>query len=198
MNYLAHLFLAPKSKQLLVGNLMGDFVKGNRFEHLPIDIVTGIYQHRAIDKYTDQHPEVLALKACLSAERRRYFGIIVDVAFDHILAKHFQQYSHQSLVEFSDCVYPTLIEHVSLMPPRMQLVVTRMVEQRWLESYQSINAIGQAIDGISRRIRFENKLLGGAKEIEDNYLVFEQHFSNFFPELIAYSKQLAQAHDNNL
>ena len=190
MNYLAHLFLSHDDEQLVVGNLMGDFVKGNRFEHLPEKVVQGIYQHRAIDKFTDSHLSVIALKQHLSPSRKRFFGIIADVAFDHFLAKHFSEFSSLSLTKFSDKRYQQLTNQFDLMPPQMAQMVTRMINQRWLESYQHLPNIHRALDGIAKRIRFENKLYGAGDEVAQHYQHFEQAFMVFFPQLIAFSRNL--------
>lgn len=172
---------------MLVGNLMGDFVKGNKFDYLPSDLVKGIYQHRAIDKFTDQHPLIHELKHCLSPARKRFFGIVIDVAFDHFLAKSFQQWANVPLAEFSQSICPLLLTHKTLMPERMQTVVTHMARDNWLESYQQTSAMQAAINGISRRIRFENKLAGAGEEVVANYQKFEQVFNLFMPQLIAFA-----------
>ena len=88
-------------KQVMVGNLMGDFVKGNRFEYLPQQIIDGIYLHRKIDRFTDQHEQVKGLKAHLSPERRKFSGIITDIVFDHLLALNWRKFSDLELTEFA-------------------------------------------------------------------------------------------------
>ncbi|VAW70149.1 Acyl carrier protein phosphodiesterase [hydrothermal vent metagenome] len=88
MNYLAHLFLSEKSQDALLGNLMGDFIKGNTFEGLTKDAIHGIKLHRGVDKYTDSHSDVAQSKKRISPERRRYAGILIDVFYDHFLVKH--------------------------------------------------------------------------------------------------------------
>ena len=74
------------------------------------------------------------------------------------------------------------------MPERMQLVVSRMIAGDWLSFYHLIENTGRAIDGVSRRIRFENKLAGAIEEVVDNYPLYQAAFEQFFPELLAYSQ----------
>lgn len=195
MNYLAHLFLAQvassglssnKQALSLVGNLMGDFVKGQQFSQYPTEVVSGIYQHRLIDKYTDQHQEVIQLKSLLSAKRKRFSGIISDIVFDHFLAKAFSSYSPEPLSHFSRGCYRQLAPHIALMPEKMQLMVSRMIAHDWLSGYQELSSVGLALDGVSRRIRFDNQLLGAIEEVQDNYLAYQQAFTVFFPQLLAF------------
>ncbi|WDE06613.1 DUF479 domain-containing protein [Thalassomonas viridans] len=193
MNYLAHLFLArrlstglPSQKRalLLVGNLMGDFVKGQDFSQYPPEVVTGIHQHRLIDKYTDRHQEVMRLKSLLSEKRKRFSGIIADIVFDHFLAREFASYSLEPLNRFSHGCYRQLAAHLDLMPEKMQLMVSRMIAGDWLPGYQQLSSVGLALDGVSRRIRFDNQLLGAIEEVQGNYLAYRQAFDIFFPQLL--------------
>ncbi|WDE10679.1 ACP phosphodiesterase [Thalassomonas haliotis] len=195
MNYLAHLFLAqaassglpPKQQALiLVGNLMGDFVKGRQLSQYPLEVARGIYQHRLIDKYTDRHQEVLRLKSLLSTRRKRFSGIISDIVFDHFLAKEFTSYSAEPLNHFSRDCYRQLAPHIELMPEKMQLMVSRMIAHDWLSGYQELSSVGLALDGVSRRIRFDNHLLGAIEEVQDNYPAYQQAFAAFFPQLLAF------------
>jgi len=195
VNYLAHLFLArmastrlpPEQQALtLMGNLMGDFVKGQQFSHYPPQVASGIYQHREIDKYTDRHQEVVGLKNLLSGKRKRFSGIISDIVFDHFLAKEFASYSPEPLSQFSELCYRQLAAHLELMPEKMQRMVSRMIADDWLAGYQELSSVGLALDGVSRRIRFDNHLLGAIEEVQEHYSAYQQAFEVFFPQLLAF------------
>ena len=165
---------------------MGDFVKGNQLAYLPPQIRQGVYLHRAIDKFTDSHANVIALKAVLSPKRKRFAGIVNDIVFDHLLAKHWQRYSDFTLSEFATLRYSELIAHKAYMPEKMDAMVSRMISGNWLLEYQFPQSIASAINGISRRIRFDNKLLGAAEEVMPALDEYEQAFFRFFPELQAF------------
>lgn len=186
MNYLAHLFLSPENNEVQVGNLMGDFVKGNRFSHLPKGVVEGIYLHRAIDKFTDHHPVIKQLKLLLSLKRRKFHGIITDIAFDHFLACQWQQYSEQPLTLFSQTCYQSLEQHKESMPDKMQMMVKRMIAGDWLMQYQQTQSMIHAINGVSKRIRFDNELKGGGEEVMKYYAEYNEAFEQFFPQLQAF------------
>lgn len=184
MNYLAHLFFAQDNALSKAGNLMGDFMKGVDQQSLPLEMVKAISNHRMIDKFTDNHPDVKALKPLLSAKRKRFSGIISDVVFDHFLAKHWHKYSDQQFSVFVQQSYQYLANAEHLMPERMSDVVKRMRADDWLSHYLCIDITGRAIDSIAKRIRFENNLAGAISEVKDNYLAYEQAFLIFFPDLI--------------
>lgn len=185
MNYLAHLFLSPNNHKVMVGNLMGDFIKGQQQQLLKLEpsIQQGVLLHRAIDKFTDNHSDVKQLKSLLSAKRKRFAGIISDVVFDHLLAANWQQYSQSSLPDFAKHCYQILEQHHQQMPIKMQHMVNRMIVGNWLVAYQETTSISGALNGISKRIRFENQLEGAYQEVLPNLSEYQQVFQRFFPEL---------------
>jgi acyl carrier protein phosphodiesterase len=127
VNYLAHLYLAGDEPDDLIGNLMGDFVRGP-VESDSVDRVNaGILLHRRIDTYTDSHCLVLQSKRRIRHVLRRFSGILVDVYFDHFLARNWSRYSSVSLREYSRLVYGILEEHSDALPPRMHRSVEYMI-----------------------------------------------------------------------
>ena len=185
MNYLAHVFLAGPCPDAIAGALLGDFVKGAQAaERYSAPIREAIALHRAVDRYTDQHPIVLASRRLVSPSRRRFGGIMVDVFYDHFLARHWSRYSTEALPTFSARIYAALTKHEATAPERLQRMLPRMRADDWLASYAEVEAIDAAINGISRRFKRTNNLAGGADELLQHYGRFEEHFSAFFPQLL--------------
>ena len=184
MNYLAHLRLSRRDKHSIIGNLMGDF---RRYLHgmiLPADILVGVKNHQRVDKFTDSHAEIRRLKTCFSRKRRRYAGIILDVAFDHFLALHWNRFSQEPRDIFIRYCYSCLAGGMDLMPARMQQTVTYMIHEDWLGSYEDLSGIGITLDRLARRIRFENYLGGSVEEVAHNYDYIEEGFQRFFPAVM--------------
>jgi acyl carrier protein phosphodiesterase len=190
MNYLAHAFLSRSSPELLIGGLLGDFVKGR--EHLKQyspAVRAGIHLHRAIDRYTDSHPIVRASCACISPARRRFAAILVDVFYDHFLARHWTRYAELPLENFTQQVYATLLPEIASYPERLQRMLPRMAAEDWLASYAEIEAVDAALHGIARRFRRFARaavLADGVQELLHDYAALEQHFLEFFPELLGF------------
>ena len=186
MNFLAHVYLADGSDDSIVGSLMGDFVKG------PLDgrhgdaVTHAIALHRRIDSFTDAHPVVAASRARVSVERRRYAGILVDVFYDHFLARHWDDYSDVALERFTARVYAALRAHHAVLPERLQYMAPRMAAHDWLASYRHLEAVAIALDRMGERLKRGNALLGSAVELEANYAAFEADFRAFFPEVVRF------------
>jgi acyl carrier protein phosphodiesterase len=189
MNYLAHAFLSRASPELLIGGLLGDFVKGALGERYSPAVRNGILLHRAIDRYTDAHAIVRASCALISPARRRFAGILVDVFYDHFLACHWQRYTELPLEMFTQQVYATLMPHTASYPERLQHILPYMAANDWLASYAGIESVDAAVNGIARRFqRFARAavLADGVQELLHNYAALEQHFLVFFPELLGF------------
>ncbi len=186
MNYLAHFHLAGQVGSSLTGNFLGDAVKGSSLEAWPAAIVQGIRLHRSIDAFTDHHPEVLRALALFAPPRRRYAGIIVDMAFDHFLARHWSRFHPEPLSDFAAHVYSTLAADIELMPLLARRRYENMQAHDWLVSYQRLDVIDRALDSIAARLSRRTELYGAGEEVERYYAQLEAGFFTFYPQLLAW------------
>ncbi len=189
MNYLAHFHLASRAGSSLTGNYLGDTVKGSALEAWPSAIEEGIRLHRRVDAFTDSHPDVVRTLALFAPPRRRVAGIIVDMAFDHFLARHWASFHPESLPEFSRAVYAAMAQDAPLMPAAARARFERMCEDDWLLSYQHIEVIGLALDSIAGRLSRPVALLGAIEEVERHYGALESAFLVFYPRLLHWVQQ---------
>lgn len=189
MNFLAHLFLADDDELSLVGNLMGDFVKG-RLENieLPEAVIEGVRLHRLIDSYTDAHPRVHQSKQRFPSARRRYAGIVVDMLYDHFLALHWGRYRAEPLPQFAARAYRALLNHQHILPAKLLHILPYMIEDDWLCSYQRFESSCAALDRMARRLRRPEGLFGAGNEAAAFYGELEADFLAFFPDLIEFAE----------
>lgn len=184
MNFLAHLFLSGENENILVGNFIADFVKGKRaLESFDIKIRRGIELHRAIDLFTDTHAVVASSKDKLRPKYRHYAGVIVDVFYDHYLAKNWGLYANVRLEDFADRAYKTLQRNYNSLPVGVQQMLPYMVRGNWLVNYSRPEGIGRALTGMSRRTPYESKMDEALNDLIKFDDEFEQEFKIFFPEL---------------
>jgi acyl carrier protein phosphodiesterase len=193
MNYLAHFHLATRAGSSLTGNYLGDAVKGAALDAWPLAIADGIRLHRSGDALTDHHPEVLRTLALIAPPRRRFAGIIVDMAFDHFLARHWASFHADPLADFSRAVYETMAPEAPLMPALARARFARMREHDWLLSYQRLEVIDRALDSIAGRLSRRTALYGAAEEVERHYGALEEAFLCFYPQLLHWVEQPERA-----
>jgi acyl carrier protein phosphodiesterase len=187
MNYLAHIYLARQSDAAMVGALLGDFAKADVSGRFPPEVAREIMLHRQIDTFTDQHPVVKAAILTFAAPRRRYAGIIVDVFYDHLLARRWATYSTMPRQQFIDRFYRALAAHEAILPERLQGIMHMMIEQDWLGAYYDFAGVELVVSRISRRLSRNGHLLReGLDDLRENYDLLAQGFENFFPDLIGF------------
>lgn len=158
MNFLGHLYFSNNDHQLMYANLHGDFVRGKDLSRFPKKMEQGITLHRMIDDYIDHHPIVLELLHKLYEPLPKVAGIAVDLYFDHILAKEWDQFHSTPLDQFIDGFYDAEIENESFYSPKFKLMIARMKERNWLYQYQFEYGLMKACKGVSSRISFPNVL----------------------------------------
>lgn len=183
MNFLAHLYLSGNDKELMIGNFIADHVKGNKFSHFPENIKKGILLHREIDTYTDSHHIVKQSKRRLHERYRHYSGVIIDIFYDHYLAKNWKKYSEIPLNTYVKSVYKLLKENNEILPEKTQELLPYMIEYNWLYNYQFAKGIQQVLNGMNRRTEGKSKMNLATEDLLNNYTELEQDFSDFFIEL---------------
>ena len=195
MNYLAHLYLSEPSEDAWLGSLLGDFVKGPMDGRYSADITRGIVLHRKIDTFTDAHPVVLQSKSRISTQRRRYAGIMIDMFYDHFLAKYWHEFHAQPLGAFTARIYAILERRHAILPERLQQMAPKMAQWHWLESYADTGSIRTALDRLGQRLTRENRLLDSADELTEHYARLETDFREFLPQVreFAHRHHLAPA-----
>lgn len=189
MNFLAHAYLSGNSTKLLVGNFIGDFVKGKQYRNLEEEVAQGVLLHRAIDDFTDQHPVVGQSKAKLREKYRHYAGVIVDMAYDHFLASNWSRYHSQGLLEYTKKVYAIIEDHNPILPGRMETMLHYMKHDNWLYQYATLEGIDKALTGMSRRTKFDSKMDEAVIDIENHYQDLKAEFETFLPDAVKFAKE---------
>jgi len=196
MNYLAHIYLSGENDLITIGNFIADGIKGKSYKKYPDDIQIGILLHRNIDTFTDAHPIVRQSTKRLHEKYGHYSGIIVDILYDHFLAKNWSTYSDVPLKEYVGNFYNSLETHYDLLPLRIQKMMPYMMTDNWLLSYASIEGISRVLDGMNRRTKNRSGMNEAVHELELFYNEFETEFSTFFDKLVTFSKQKLEALNN--
>lgn len=184
MNFLAHLFLSGTNPEIRVGNFIGDFVRGrNLHEQFSADMALGIELHREIDDFTDSHAVVRESKIRLRPKYRHYAPVIVDMFYDHFLARKWNDYHPLPLDHYAKENYELLQKYADQLPLRVQQMLPYMIQGNWLVSYSRIEGIHRALSGMAHRTPYKSKMEEATHDLKKYYAEFEMEFVQFFPDL---------------
>lgn len=184
MNFLAHLVLSPKETDFISGNLAADFLIGCDINLISKGVQSGIAMHQFVDQFTDSHALVKASKARIKDRFRLLSGVLVDVFYDHFLAKYFEQIANLSLEEFCEYIYETLAKNIAELPPGLQEFIPIMIRDNILFSYRNLEGVQTALNRINRRIKRKFSVELAMLTLSDIYESMENDFRKFFPCLI--------------
>ena len=190
MNFLAHIYLSGESEQVMVGNFIGDAVKGRNYNKYPELVQQGITLHRFIDSFTDTHQLVQRSKFLFNSQYHKYSGVIVDIFYDHFLTRTWDTFSKIPLSEFIYITYDILKRNSLVFPGRVKRYFPFFILNNWLESYTCVSGIESVLNRMSKRTSLPDKTSFAIEVLLENYTLLEEHFLEFFPQLIeAVSKQ---------
>jgi acyl carrier protein phosphodiesterase len=189
MNYLAHAYLSFNQPELLVGNMISDFVKGKKKFEYPPGIQKGIALHRSIDTFTDDHYVTRQAKEIFRPHYRLYAAAFTDVVYDHFLAVDEKHFTLESLKTFSISTYQLLDAYTSYMPDRFAGMFPYMKEQNWLYNYHTRQGIEKSLGGVVRRSAYLTESDTAFRLFEEHYDALKKHYDLFFRELYAFSQQ---------
>ncbi|WP_456314418.1 acyl carrier protein phosphodiesterase [Pseudomonas shirazensis] len=189
MNFLAHIYLSGDNDLIKIGNFMADGIRGKQFEHFPEDVQKGIILHRAIDTYTDSHDIFRQSTRRLHERYHHYSGVIVDIVYDHFLAKNWTLYSDEKLEDFINRFYNSLHGNYGILSEKTKNIMPYMIEQNWLLSYRTVEGIHQILKQMDRRSKNESKMQFANEELVEFYSEFEHEFTTFFEDLREHAKQ---------
>lgn len=188
MNFLAHIHLSGENEMIKIGNFMADGVRGKQYENFPLAIQKGILLHRAIDTFTDAHPVFRQSTKKLHSRYHHYAGVIVDMYYDHFLAKNWSDYHNESLALYSEKFYQSLLDNHSILTSKAQHLLPYMMEYNWLVNYQSVSGIERILSQMDHRTKNQSLMRFAAEELVAHYDEFEAEFSFFYKEVQLFSK----------
>ena len=189
MNFLAHLYLSQNNTNIMIGNFIADHIKGNNFSHFSEEIQQGILLHRKIDSFTDAHQVVRKSKRRLHERYRHYDGVIIDIFFDHYLAKNWKDYSAIPFEIYTAAINTFFNKKTPELPEKSQQFIQYMIEYDILFNYQYTDGSEKVLNGMNRRTKGKSKMNLAIEDLKELDAQFDADFKLFFKDLITFSNQ---------
>lgn len=189
MNFLAHIFLSGENDKLKLGNFMADSIRGNTYKKYPKEIKKGILLHRAIDSFTDTHPIYRQSKHRLHEKCGHYSGVIMDIFYDHYLAKNWSNYSCEKLEDYAERFYEFAKENHHLLTDRIKGMLPYMIARNWLVSYSNLAGLEMILFQMDHKTKNRVAMHEAMVELAQFDKQFEQEFFVFFAELQLFCRE---------
>lgn len=194
MNWLAHVFLSEPHVEFQLGNLLADVVRGPQRAGMSAGFLRGAACHKAIDAFTDAHPVTKRSRARISAEHRRFSGVLVDVFYDYYLARDWQRYSSIPLEAFTSTFYAAAQAQRIQLPPDARTMLGRIIRHDSLGSYAHVEGVERALRRLSTYLdaRWQKQfaLDRSVRDLLAQDAEFAADFREFFPQLQAHVAEL--------
>lgn len=189
MNFLAHAYLSFGEEEILVGNMISDFLKGKAQYGYSTGIRKGIILHRLIDEYTDTHKAIKEAKEIFRPSYRLYSSPLIDIILDYYLANDTNNFKNGELKIFTQSVYATLNKYSAVLPQRFIHALTYMQSEDWLFNYQFKEGIAKSIKGLVRRSEFLEDNATAIDLFYKNSAALEVCYRHFFEDVKIYAKE---------
>ena len=183
MNFLAHIYLSGNNKQIKIGNFIADAVKGKNYKNYDATIQKGILLHRKIDSFTDTHSIVRVSKNRLHQRYKHYDGVIIDILYDHFLAKNWADYSQTPLKKYAKNFYNLLNSNYEILPEKIQQFLPHMIKGDWLYNYSTIEGIEKVLKGMDKRTKNKSQMYLAIEDLNLYYTELNDDFTTFFKDL---------------
>lgn len=189
MNFLAHIYLSGDDDFVKIGNFMADSIRGSQYLDYPNSLQKCILLHRHIDSFTDAHPIYRKSKHRLHEKYGHYSGVIMDIAYDHFLAKNWSKYSYEKLEDYAADFYQLMQDNYEILTERTKGMLPYMIGRNWLVSYATIAGLEMILFQMDYRTKHRAHMQEAIVEIQDFYTEFESEFFQFFEELVLSCQQ---------
>jgi len=183
MNYLAHVYLSGNNEDIALGNFIADSVKGNRYENYPALWQKGILLHRFIDSYTDSHEIFRSHTKLFFNTHRHYSRVLVDMFYDHLLAKNWTKYSEISLNQFSEEFYRKLVLNKNDLPINVRSSLQYLITGNWFKSYSTIEGLKRILLLMETRTNYPSELSSSVEKFVSLLPIIEPQFFLFFEDI---------------
>ena len=188
MNVLAHIYLSGDSDEIIIGNYIGDYVKGSDYLKYPELIKKGIILHRHIDDFTDKHPVVQRSKILFTRKYHKYAGVVVDIIYDHYLTKEWDTFSRRPMESITYQFYRAMVNNYDILPSKVQDRFPFFIINNWIESYKTSKGLKHVLSTLSKRTSLPSESKYAIKTFKRNYYSLGEDFMEFFPQLIEYDE----------
>jgi acyl carrier protein phosphodiesterase len=190
MNFLIHTYLSGSSEDAIFGSLLGDKIKGNTYHKYNDATVTGILLSKKINEFMENHPSFERGRARLNPKFRKQEKHILNIFYDHFLARSWADYSTISLQEYSEEVCHLLLKRYRIMPYKLKLIYPYIDGSNWIANIATVKGVHASMKELIDLGIFRATIEYSMLELTEKYTQYKEDFAALFPDLINFVKML--------
>jgi acyl carrier protein phosphodiesterase len=173
----------------MIGNFIGDTIKGRKYENLQPYVRKGVLMHRAIDDFTDRHPINAKIRKMLHPEFGKYAGVYLDMFYDHFLAAGWDNFSKDvSLVSFCTKFYIDALARHKYLTFKGRTVLYSFIIGNRLKNYSKLDSLESALEYMHKHSRLPKTGKEAVEYLVNNYEMLQNAFYEFFPLLVNHTR----------
>lgn len=192
VNHLAHALLSDGlDAEFALGSAEGDFVHGAPDTRWPRTRQAGLRFHRAIDRYTDTHADVVAARRLFAPPMRRYAGIVLDVWFDHLLVRAWDRLVPTEPLDAFCARWLALLDaNAATLPEAQRGFVAWMHAHGLPARYGDEATLDVVFNGLARRLSRPAPIGAALPTLRAHASALQTRFDAFWPDLVAQARSL--------
>ena len=173
---------------LIVGGLLGDFIKGRVPPGWPKTLQWGVRLHRRIDAYSNAAPELRRSSARFPPELRRFAPIFIDIIADHCLALDWANHHHEALPAFSARCCNMAAAEAHRLDGNGRRYLSWLIDEDLMAGYRHRSVMERGLLSVTRRLARQH-LNGSLLNFVDGALPsLKADFQVYFPLLVAHGR----------
>jgi acyl carrier protein phosphodiesterase len=182
----------------MIGNFIGDTVKGRKYEGLQPVVRKGVLMHRAIDDFTDRHPINAKIRKLLHPEFGKYAGVYLDMYYDHFLAAGWNDFSEVSLMKFCTGFYLDALFRFKYLPFKIRVLLYMFIAGNRLKNYANLDKFEESLEYMHKHSNLPRTGRDAVECLTNNYEVLKGAFYEFFPLLVNHTRIWREKQDEVL
>ncbi|MDP2058671.1 MAG: acyl carrier protein phosphodiesterase, partial [Flavobacteriaceae bacterium] len=117
---------------------------------------------------------------------RHYHLVLMDMFYDHLLAKNWSRYSDVPLEVYAENFYQLLEDNIAVLPDKTLRMLPHLRRENWLLQYATLEGLAFILFQMNYRIRHKVDLVSGIDIFKQYETEYETEFEAFFVEVQAF------------
>lgn len=183
MNFIINAFKAEESRDRILGVLLTELSKISNYKKFNNDVIEGIILNKKIKTLAIEHPRMHTSMNRLRMKNKKNNFAIIEVFFDHFLAKNWESFSNEPYDVFAAKIHNALIKNLTSLPNSTIAKFPEILSKSWLDNYKTIDGVHTIIRKLTHTSRLGVNSEESIFDLMENYSSFQNDFMFFMKDM---------------